>query len=341
MTDVAGERASLLQESPESVEEAYLEYRRAGYELLRRGAAERGLFDALEQPSDEREALERMGFARDRAASIMGLLLQALARYGALETDGSRYWASGTARRDADDFDRELIRRATGSDDFGSMLHGGSYARLVDSLFSDQNDVGSAFVRENMAIWDEFLQTPFYAYFRARAVQAVSAPGAAVLDLACGPGYGLAEVAAEVGDEGRVVGVDVSRDFVEEAVRRVHEPNVHPLPGNLDEGLPFLRDGFFDGALLVGAYHFLTDRESLMETAARVLKPGGRLCLAYVYLTVGSPDQELMDLRLALREPLARPTTREELEGLAGAHGLRPVETFTVGCFGWHLLERE
>ena len=92
--------------------------------------------------------------------------------------------------------------------------------------------------------------------------------------------------------------------------------------------------------MLVGAYHFLRRRERFFETVASLLKPGGKLCVAYVYTSRGSLDQELMDLRLALREPIAHPTTDDELTELAAQAGLVARETFTIGCFGWYLLER-
>jgi hypothetical protein len=72
-----------------------------------------------------------------------------------------------------------------------------------------------------------------------------------------------------------------------------------------------------------------------------VLKPGGTACFGYVYLKRGSFDQELMDLRLALREPRAYPTTERELIALCGTHGLALTTSFAVGCFGWYTFTKE
>jgi len=329
-----------LRETPTTMEAAYLEYRRAGYEILRRHAAQRGVFDALERPLDEEGLSEALGFLPARR-DVVHLFLQALVRYGSLETDGSRYWRSDRATDDAPAFDRDLMAKAIGKDELEALLHGDSYAGIVDTLVAEENKIGSAFVRANQQLWDEFLQTPFYSYFRDRAVEAVAAPGGAVLDLAAGPGFGLADLAGAVDEQGLVVGIDISRDFVAEAVERMRpHPRVRVLQADLDDGLPFLRQAYFDGAMLVGAYHFLRRRERFFETVASLLKPGGKLCVAYVYTSRGSLDQELMDLRLALREPIAHPTTDDELTELAAQAGLVARETFTIGCFGWYLLER-
>jgi SAM-dependent methyltransferase len=331
---------TVVPESGSAMESAYLEYRRAGYEILRRHAQERGLFDALSQPRGVEAISEAMGFLPSRI-DLVRMLLQALVRYGALQTDGHAYWRSTSATEPPDGFDRDLIAQAAGTEQVEQLLHGDSYAGIVDTLRSEHNKIGSAFVASNQALWDEFLQTPFYSYFRDLAVEAIAAPGAAVLDLAAGPGFGLADLDRVVGADGIVVGIDVSRDFVAEAVQRMQEcPSVRVLQADLDEGLPFLRQAYFDGAMIVGAYHFLTRREELFAAAAALLKPAGRLCIAYVYCETGAFDQELMDLRLALREPLPRITTDAELTGLADRHGFDGAGSFTIGCFGWYLFER-
>jgi ubiquinone/menaquinone biosynthesis C-methylase UbiE len=155
-----------------------------------------------------------------------------------------------------------------------------------------------------------------------------------VLDLACGPGFGLLELAEEVGEDGTVVGVEISRDFVAEALKRTADhPYVHLAQGDLDQGIGFLRNTYFDGAMIIGAYHFLKKPEVLFSEAVRVLQPGGRLCVGYVYSKRGSPDQELMDLRFALREPPSSPPLPDDIVRLAREEGLVKVDELTLGCF--------
>lgn len=324
---------------PAEVEEAYLEYRRAGYEVLHRHAEARGILRSLNSPRTLEELAGELGVQPSRMA-LLTLFVKALVRYGTLEQDGDHFVASGFTG--GEDFDADLIRQATGADSLGSLLHGDSYAGITDMLYSDANTVGSAFVGANQALWDEFLQTPFYAYFRARAVDAIAEPEGTVIDLAAGPGFGLRELAQHVGADGVVVGAEISRDFVAEAVIRLRDlDHVRVVQADLDNGLPFLQAGYFDGAMLIGAYHFLRQRETFLDGVARVLRPGGTLVLGYVYIERGSYDQELMDLRLALREPLAYSTGEQELIDMCAERGLVLDESFAVGCFGWYRLVKQ
>jgi ubiquinone/menaquinone biosynthesis C-methylase UbiE len=113
------------------------------------------------------------------------------------------------------------------------------------------------------------------------------------------------------------------------------------VQGNLDHDLPSLDSDSFDGAMLIGAYHFLEQRETFLDSVARVLRPGGTVVLGYVYIDRGSYDQELMDLRLSLREPLAHSTGEQELVDLCAARGLVLADSFAVGCFGWYRLVKD
>jgi SAM-dependent methyltransferase len=316
-----------------------MEYRRAGYEMLHRHAKARDVLGALETPRTVEELAGDLGIRPERRA-LLGLFLRALARYGTLTQDGDRFVAAD--HEETKPFDAELIRQATGADALDSLLHGDSYAGIVDVLYSETNAVGAAFVSANQALWDEFLQTPFYSYFRARAVDAIAHPGATVLDLAAGPGFGLRELAEHVGGDGRVTGVEISSDFVTEAVERLKDlGTVSVVQGNLDHDLPSLDSDSFDGAMLIGAYHFLEQRETFLDSVARVLRPGGTVVLGYVYIDRGSYDQELMDLRLSLREPLAHSTGEQELVDLCAARGLVLADSFAVGCFGWYRLVKD
>src|SRR4051812_23332512 len=58
-------------------------------------------------------------------------------------------------------------------------------------------------------------------------------PGHTVLDVGCGPGTDLSDLATAVGRRGRVIGVDHDRDMVDEAVRRTSaQPSVEVRIGD-------------------------------------------------------------------------------------------------------------
>jgi demethylmenaquinone methyltransferase / 2-methoxy-6-polyprenyl-1,4-benzoquinol methylase len=95
-------------------------------------------------------------------------------------------------------------------------------------------------------------------------------PGETALDLACGTGLILDRLALRPGS-GAVVGLDVNRTMLAEAVRR--RPPRRLVAGTA-ERLPF-RDGSFD--LVTGGYLLkYVNLDRLASEVRRVLKPGGR-----------------------------------------------------------------
>ena len=330
-------------ETAASMEEAYLEYRKACALIVLRHAEERGLLDALEQPRTLDELVADQGYLPERKP-ILELLLKGLERTGAVRrTDGAepRYERNDAVTSEDVEIDTDLVARAIGVDQVAPLLHGQNYGGIVDTLHQPTNPIGADFSAANIPVWDEFLQQPFYAFVRRHAVHSVAKPGSNVLDLACGPGFGLLELAEAVGEDGTVVGVEISRDFVCEALKRTQDlPNVRVAQADLDEGIGFLRAGYFAGAMVIGAYHFLKRPEVLFSEAVRVLQPGGRLAVGYVYSKRGSPDQEIMDLRFALREPPSTPPHPDDIVGLAREHGLTNVDELTMGCFTSFVFQR-
>lgn len=103
-----------------------------------------------------------------------------------------------------------------------------------------------------------------------------------VLDIGCGHGRGLGELAARA-SAGRVVGADPSQLMIEVAGRR---NRALVKAGRIDlavagvEALPFA-DAAFDKALCVHVVYFWKDLAGPFREIARVLRPGGRLALLF------------------------------------------------------------
>lgn len=108
------------------------------------------------------------------------------------------------------------------------------------------------------------------------------APGDEVLDLGCGPGRALSELARRA-TSGRVVGADPSELMVEVASQRnralVEAGRVDVTVGGV-EALPF-QTGQFDKVLCVHVLYFWPDLDAAFREIARVTKPGGRLALLF------------------------------------------------------------
>lgn len=126
--------------------------------------------------------------------------------------------------------------------------------------------------------WGRFARTPghdaYHEGFNFPALlELLPPPGRRTLDLGCGEG----RVGAELARRGHtVVGVDSSQAMVAMARER-HEALV------ADAGdLPF-EDGSFDLVVAYMSVMNLDDPEAGIRETARVLEPGGRLCLAVVH----------------------------------------------------------
>jgi SAM-dependent methyltransferase len=91
-----------------------------------------------------------------------------------------------------------------------------------------------------------------------------------VLDVGCGPGAMLAELASRLGAES-VAGVDPSASFVEAA--RARNPGATVALASAEQ-LPF-DDETFDAALAQLVVHFMKDPVGGLREMRRVTKPGG------------------------------------------------------------------
>jgi SAM-dependent methyltransferase len=102
------------------------------------------------------------------------------------------------------------------------------------------------------------------------------APGERIVDIGCGPGFYVSELAHEVGEAGAVVGVDSSGTMLGAARARCRElGNVELLEADASS-LP-LAGGSFDAALSVQVLEYVADIQAALAEVRRVLRPGGRL----------------------------------------------------------------
>lgn len=123
---------------------------------------------------------------------------------------------------------------------------------------------------------------PFFSFFGERLVAAAGvAEGHEVLDVASGLGACLLPAAAIVGNNGRVVGIDISREMVDNLNRAVEAFGFRNANAELmdAEALQFADDSF-DVVTCAFAVFFFPNRVRAFSEFARVLRPGGTLALS-------------------------------------------------------------
>jgi ubiquinone/menaquinone biosynthesis C-methylase UbiE len=132
------------------------------------------------------------------------------------------------------------------------------------------------------------------------------APSTVFLDLGCGMGNFAIAVAAAIGPEGMVYGVDAWQEGLDELELRATAQglkNVVAVHANLNEHIP-LEDGTIDTCLLATVLHDLLREDSgqvVMDEIVRVLKPAGRLAIIEFRKIENSPGPPL-SVRLSAEE---------------------------------------
>ena len=105
-------------------------------------------------------------------------------------------------------------------------------------------------------------------------------PGTVVADIGAGQGFFTVRLAQAVAPEGRVLAVDISASVLRALQSRVEQEgltNVEVIEGTAAD--PRLSEGVLDAALIVNAYHEMTEHQAMLEHIRRALKPGGRLVI--------------------------------------------------------------
>jgi len=102
--------------------------------------------------------------------------------------------------------------------------------------------------------------------------------GEAALDIGCGPGFVVEELARAVGPAGSVAAVDASESAIQLARARCAQyPNVTIGEGEATR-LPY-EDASFDVAVATQVYEFVANVKLALSELKRVLRPGGRAAI--------------------------------------------------------------
>ena len=157
--------------------------------------------------------------------------------------------------------------------------------------------------------------------------------GETVLDLGSGAGFDCFLAAGKVGENGRVIGVDMTPEMLEKArenARKGNYANVEFRLGEI-ENLP-AADNSVDVVISNCVINLAPDKRRVYEEAFRVLKPGGRLMISDMVLLKELPDLIKQSIE-AYIGCLSGAIKRDEYIGAIKAAGFQEVSIIDEASF--------
>ena len=177
---------------------------------------------------------------------------------------------------------------------------------MASKSFLTREEVRDVYDRQagiyDLAVWFYYLAGMRIGRWRRMVVDALSLrPGDTVVEIGCGTGLNFSLLEQAVGDEGKIIGMDISEAMLDRARERVLAAgwrNVELIcAAASDFGFP----GGIGGILATGVLTYEPEFDKVIERGARALAPGRRWvvldykmssnwlrCLAPVFVAMGS-----------------------------------------------------
>ncbi|MDP9067629.1 MAG: methyltransferase domain-containing protein [Actinomycetota bacterium] len=165
------------------------------------------------------------------------------------------------------------------------LMHGTELKQLVREAYASIDEDTTAVAHKLYAL-DELDLVPAAAVARALGVNnhlrfAEIEPGETVVDLGCGAGIDSVIAAQRVGPAGHVIALDFLPEMLERtaaAAAAAGLSNVEPIEGEI-ESIP-LPDASVDHVISNGVINLSPRKARVLAECARILKPGGKLCVS-------------------------------------------------------------
>lgn len=152
-------------------------------------------------------------------------------------------------------------------------------------------------------------------------------PGETVLDLGSGAGFDCFLAARQVGDNGRVIGVDMTPEMVSRARQNADNGSFSNVDFRLGEieHLP-VADESIDVILSNCVINLSPDKPQVFKEAYRVLKKGGRLAVSDVILTAELPPEIKNDLDVSYSGCVSGASSMDELQTMLEQNGFSQIK---------------
>jgi len=151
-------------------------------------------------------------------------------------------------------------------------------------------------------------------------------PGETVVDLGSGGGFDCFLAAKEVGQTGKVIGIDMTPDMVSKARKNAEEAGIRNVEFRLGEieHLP-VADNSTDVIMSNCVINLSPEKLRVYREAFRVLKPGGRLAISDVVTTAPLPAEIRNDLAL-VGACVGGAATIDDIEALLKEAGFQSIK---------------
>lgn len=116
--------------------------------------------------------------------------------------------------------------------------------------------------------------------YRRRAVELLRLKrGDCVVDLGCGTGLSFPLIIERIGPEGRLIGVDLSKEMLAAASKRVEAGGWKNIELINEDITAFEYPDAVAGIIAVGSFGYITRLEEVIDKASRALTPSGRMVI--------------------------------------------------------------
>jgi ubiquinone/menaquinone biosynthesis C-methylase UbiE len=186
----------------------------------------------------------------------------------------------------------------------------------MDPSETARRSAGMAAVFDQVAGTYENVGVPWFTPIAQALVDAVApAPGERALDVGCGAGAALVPLAAAVGPQGTVTGIDLSAGMLDRAAAELRVRGLSTVDlRRMDAGAPQLPQAAYDVVVASLVIFFLPDPATAAAAWQRLLVPGGRLGIS----TFGHRDKAWEDLDAVFRPYLPPHLLDARTSGRAG-----------------------